>query len=310
MWQINIGNTDFFHIFFMFIIYSFAGWLMETILVSTQSKEFINRGFMNGPFCPIYGTGALAVYFFLTPIKSNIILVIIFGGIVATIIEYITSAVMEKIFNAKWWDYSDKKFNLNGRICLSISICWGFLSAFMLYVLQPILFNFIGKIPKLAGEIIGTVIIGYFACDITITVFNILSINSKLEAISRIREEFHERLEELVLFSSRKDFYEKIKLHNFKNSEYLNEFKISLEKEIEKYYNEKHELYNEKRENLESTINELKTRLEKRAEYFKRVNPIEKRIFKAFPNIKSTKFSDDMAEIKEYLKEISKRRRL
>lgn len=289
MWQINIGNTDFFHIFFMFIIYSFIGWLMETILVSTQSKEFVNRGFMNGPFCPIYGTGALTVYLFLTPIKSNIILVIVFGGIFATIIEYVTSAIMEKIFNAKWWDYSDKKFNLNGRICLSISICWGFLSAFMLYVLQPVLFNFIG--------------------DIAITVFNILSINSKLEVISRTRKEFHEKIEELVLFSSRQDFYERFKLNGFKNSEYLNELKISLEKEIEKYYNEKHELYNEKRENLENTINELKSSLEKKAEYFKKVNRIEKRLFKAFPNIKSTKFSDDMAEIKEYLKEISKRRR-
>ncbi len=309
MWQINIGNTDFFHIFFMFIIYSFVGWLMETILVSTQSKEFVNRGFMNGPFCPIYGTGALTVYLFLTPIKSNIILVIVFGGIFATIIEYVTSAIMEKIFNAKWWDYSDKKFNLNGRICLSISICWGFLSAFMLYVLQPVLFNFINKIPRLAGEFIGTAIIGYFIGDIAITVFNILSINSKLEVISRTRKEFHEKIEELVLFSSRQDFYERFKLNGFKNSEYLNELKISLEKEIEKYYNEKHELYNEKRENLENTINELKSSLEKKAEYFKKVNRIEKRLFKAFPNIKSTKFSDDMAEIKEYLKEISKRRR-
>ncbi len=310
MWFINIGNTDIFHLFYMFIIYSFAGWIMETVLVSVQSKEFVNRGFMNGPFCPIYGTGALAVYLFLTPVQDNIFLVIILGAIIATIIEYFTSLIMEKLFNAKWWDYSDKKFNLQGRICLSISVCWGFLSAFMLKILQPLSLKLIDSIPKTLGEFLGTIITAYFISDIVLTIFNILSINSKLEAISNIRKEFHEKLEEIPKFNKKQEFLDKLdkfKANNIKNPEYFTDFKFYIENEIKNYYNEKHEFYMEKRENIENTINELKNKLDKHKEYLKRTNSVEKRIIKAFPNIKSIKFSDDMSELKEYLR--NKRRR-
>ena len=305
MWYINIGSIDLFHLFYMFIIYSFAGWVMETVLVSVQSKEFVNRGFMNGPFCPIYGTGAVAVYLFLTPVQNNIFAVIILGGLIATVIEYFTSLVMEKLFNAKWWDYSDKKFNVNGRICLSISVCWGFLSAFMLKVMQPLSISLIDKIPRTFGEILGTMLIGYFISDISLTVFNILAMNSKLESINTLKEEFISKLEELPYFNKKEELKEKF--INAKNPEFLTELKFNIEKELEKHYNEKYEHYIEKRENLENTINELKARFSSRKENLTKINSVEKRIIRAFPNIKSVKFHDEMMDLKEYLR--NKRRR-
>lgn len=305
MWYINIGSIDLFHLFYMFIIYSFAGWVMETVLVSVQSKEFVNRGFMNGPFCPIYGTGAVAVYLFLTPVQNNIFAVIILGGLIATVIEYFTSLAMEKLFNAKWWDYSDKKFNVNGRICLSISVCWGFLSAFMLKVMQPLSISLIDKIPRTFGEILGTMLIGYFISDISLTVFNILAMNSKLESINTLKEEFISKLEELPYFNKKEELKEKF--INAKNPEFLTELKFNIEKELEKYYNEKYEHYIEKRENLENTINELKARFSSRKENLTKINSVEKRIIRAFPNIKSVKFHDEMMDLKEYLR--NKRRR-
>ncbi|HBB29668.1 MAG TPA: hypothetical protein DC000_10580, partial [Clostridiales bacterium] len=111
-------STNFYVNFIYFIMYSVIGWICEVIFCSIPEKKFINRGFLNGPLCPIYGFGALIVIFFLTPFKDSIFLVFIFGLIVTSTLEYFTSYAMEKLFHSKWWDYSNNRFNINGRVCL------------------------------------------------------------------------------------------------------------------------------------------------------------------------------------------------
>lgn len=108
-----------------FFFYSFVGWLWESGYVSVRKRQWVNRGFMYGPMLPLYGSGALTVLISTMGVRENILLIFLFGMMAATLLEYVTGAVMERIFRVRYWDYSNQKFNLNGYICVSSSLCWG-----------------------------------------------------------------------------------------------------------------------------------------------------------------------------------------
>ena len=127
----------------LFYIYCFAGWVWESAYVSIKLHKWINRGFLKGPFLPIYGSGAIVVLISTVLIKKYTILVFIIGMISATILEYITGAIMEKLFHVRYWDYSEKKFNINGYICLVSSLAWGFFSLALVYLVNPLIEPFI-----------------------------------------------------------------------------------------------------------------------------------------------------------------------
>ncbi|MGM9877207.1 MAG: putative ABC transporter permease [Bacilli bacterium] len=132
--------------FLYFIIYAFLGWLMEVICKLIEDKRFINRGFLIGPICPIYGYGVLSIVLLIGSYKGDILSVFLKSIFVCSILEYITSYLMEKIFKARWWDYSTSRFNLNGRICLDTMIPFGILSVFVIYVLHPFIISLVEKI--------------------------------------------------------------------------------------------------------------------------------------------------------------------
>lgn len=134
--------------FLLFIIYSVAGWCMEVICKLIQYKRFINRGFLIGPWCSIYGYGALLITFLLQKYTDDALVLFVMAIVVCGTLEYLTSYFMEKIFKARWWDYSTKRFNLNGRICAETMIPFGILGTLVICVINPIfeyllnLFNF------------------------------------------------------------------------------------------------------------------------------------------------------------------------
>lgn len=119
-------------------LYSFAGWIYETIICSIEAKKLVKRGFLFGPYCPIYGFGALFIILFLSSIQ-NIILLFLAGSVLTCTLEYITSWAMEKMFNARWWDYSYMKYQLNGRICLLGAVVFGAFTVLVIKVFQPFL---------------------------------------------------------------------------------------------------------------------------------------------------------------------------
>ena len=123
--------------FILFIIYSFAGWVMETLWVSWCNKRLVDRGFLIGPYCPIYGFGALFIILFLSKLAFSPILVFLMTIFLCGVLEYFASWIMEKIFKARWWDYSNVKFNLNGRICLKNLIAFGIMGLVVMYVINP-----------------------------------------------------------------------------------------------------------------------------------------------------------------------------
>ena len=151
--------------FLLFIIYSVAGWCMEVICKLIQYKRFINRGFLIGPWCSIYGYGALLITFLLQKYTDDALVLFIMAIVVCGTLEYLTSYFMEKIFKARWWDYSQRKFNLNGRVCLGTIIPFGLLGLFIMYVSNPFLIEKLELLPELWLNIIFWTILTMYIVD-------------------------------------------------------------------------------------------------------------------------------------------------
>ena len=146
--------------FMLFIIYSVLGWIMECTLGVIEKHKFVNRGFLIGPYCPIYGVGVVSVSLLLSRFSNNIILLFILSTVICGTLEYFTSYIMEKLFNARWWDYSKRKFNINGRVCLETLLPFGFISSFIICVANPWMLDKLYMIPR---NVLNYVVIGLFA---------------------------------------------------------------------------------------------------------------------------------------------------
>lgn len=148
---ISIFGTDMYHVLFWFLCYSVMGWVVESIYMSICNKKITNRGFMYGPFCPIYAFGALMVYFLLRPFSHNLVLTYLLGSITATGFEFIIGLLMQGFFGKVWWDYSKKPFNYRGVLCLESTIAWGFYTVFLFLFLQKGVVWFTEMIPYRIG---------------------------------------------------------------------------------------------------------------------------------------------------------------
>ncbi len=168
-----------FELFIWFIIYSFIGWLWEEIICSVQEKKLVNRGFMSGPYCPVYGFGAL-LYIGLMHLTINPIELFFVGGILACTLEYFTSYIMEKLFKARWWDYSNRFMNINGRVCLIGFLAFATFAAIMPFVHSHIyaFTNIFNNATIIISAIIASIII---VSDLISTVMSVIKLNSALK---------------------------------------------------------------------------------------------------------------------------------
>ena len=170
-WNRIIFGIDGYEVVMWFLTYSMMGWLVESIYMSFCNHKITNRGFAKGPFCPIYGFGALTVFFVLRPYSDNSILLFFLGSFLATTLEFLTALVMKRIFGEIWWDYHEKPFNYRGIICLESSIAWGFYTLFLFMFLQNIVAAFVAMIPVRAGRAIGNLILIGYIMDFSATIY-------------------------------------------------------------------------------------------------------------------------------------------
>ncbi len=161
-------------LFLLFMIYSFLGWCLEVFRTLTIDKKFVNRGFLIGPYCPIYGYGVLGILFLIGKNNDDILSVFLKSILICSVIEYLTSYLMEKIFKARWWDYSNRKYNINGRICLETMIPFGILGTFCFYILNPFLIKIVCSINPNVRLIIGIILLLMYVVDNIIS-FNIMN---------------------------------------------------------------------------------------------------------------------------------------
>ena len=189
MWDLTVCGIDFYHLMNWLIIYSFFGWVWETCYVSVKSGKFVNRGFINGPLCTIYGFGAVSVYVLLKPFSDNLLYLYLGGVVVATALEYVTAVLMESIFHTSWWDYSDNKFNFQGRICLGASLGWGAFTVILFKVLHPLVESIVILYPVYVGEI-GICVIGIgYVVDFAFSAAAAFRIHEKLPVIEAAMEQ-------------------------------------------------------------------------------------------------------------------------
>lgn len=167
----------------LFFVCSFLGWCMEVCCKLVQFGRFINRGFLLGPLCPIYGTGAVLMAYFLprwtTQVESTFILALALCGT----LEYVTSWLMEKLFHARWWDYSQKRFNINGRVCASNLLAFGVMGVLVVKVLKPFAFGLFAKIPALWLNIITIALTVLLLADLGVSAGVLTKIRGAAESV-------------------------------------------------------------------------------------------------------------------------------
>ena len=181
-----------YHWITFFYLYCFFGWIFESTYVSFKQHHFVNRGFLRLPMLPLYGSGAILLLWVSLPYQDNLILVYIAGFIAATALEYVTGAVMERLFKVRYWDYSDKKFNINGYICLGSSIAWGFLTIFMTEVIHKPIADFVTSLNPIVEFTFIAVISVLFVYDTVRSTKEALDLARVLESMTKLKTEAEE----------------------------------------------------------------------------------------------------------------------
>lgn len=244
---------DFNTLFLYFIIYSVIGWIAEMLYCRIFDGRFSDRGFLYGPYCPIYGFGGLIVLILLEPFNSDPMMLFLLAVIFTTILEYITSFAMEKIFNAKWWDYSNMPINLNGRICLLNSILFGIFGVLATYFVHPYVQKLISIIPESYVPRIINILLIILSIDFAFSLNSIINLRNKLKEIREIANSVRDRqkskIEDSVYIKQLTSLKSKLALRNsFESNRLLKAFP-SL-----------------KFNNLNDELSELKESLNKRKE--------------------------------------------
>ena len=271
--------------FVYFVLYSFLGWVCETIYCSIDDKKFVNRGFLNGPFCPIYGTGALLVIDIFMKYKDDLLVLFILSVVITSIVEYITSYLLEKIFNLQLWDYSTYSFNLNGRVCLKNSLLFGVLSILAVEVIHPAVEGFLSRLPAwFLITFTGTLVV-YFICDVVITVKALIQINKKAGHRQMQLDELVKLRNEYIAKNKKED--------NKKERKILQLIKEGRIRELLKEEKIKAFMTEEKLKDLMDVPNKF----------------VHRRVIKAFPGMKSKKYPDAIKQFKKEIGDFKKKRK-
>lgn len=188
MEKISFLGTDWslYQMAFYFVIYATVGWFIEVCDMTIELKRFDNRGFLNGPICPIHGFGVVMILMALTPIKDNTFLLFFLSMILCTFLELLVGIGMEKIFHSSWWDYSNKRFNFKGYICLLNSILWGVGCVIVVNVVHPLVAMGVDYIPVTAGKIILAVIYTIIIADAIVSFIAVQHLNIRLRQLEEI----------------------------------------------------------------------------------------------------------------------------
>ncbi len=221
----------------LFFIYSFLGWIMEVLLILVTQHKFVNRGFLIGPICPIYGYGCLLIIILLKRYLSEPLTLFIMALIICSILEYMTSFVMEKIFKARWWDYSDKKFNINGRVCLENLIPFGLLGTIIMYIINPFFNRIIQLIPNILIYLIAIILLIIYLVDNVVSSVVISSIRKEIKSAEKDQtEEITKRVKEVI---GNKGYLGKRIIKAFPNIRTYKEQLLKLSENINKKLNKK-----------------------------------------------------------------------
>lgn len=264
-----------------FFIYAFLGWATEVVFAACARGVFENRGFLNGPVCPIYGFGVVIVVFLLEPLKENFWILFVGSVVLTSVLELITGFLMEKIFHHRWWDYSRMPLNIGGYVCLAFSLIWGLACVFLIDIVHPSIAFFVNHIPTLVTYIALPVLEVVFIADIIATSTSVFHFNRKLDEIDKLAAQIHQVSDEIGKRLSDGAL-------KAKESEGIRKLTDTVM---------------ESRSDAQSGLEVLKLEIDEKE---REVSRMQKRLIKAFPTMRSTDHAEAFAKVKELLNQKKK----
>ena len=286
-----------YYLMLYFFVYGFLGWCTEVAYATTKQRKFVNRGFLNGPICPIYGVGVTVVVYFLTPYKDNLILLYALSTVLVTVLEGLTGYLMDKIFHHKWWDYTNQPLNIGGYVCLIFSLVWGVACVLIVRVIHPVIHKILTFIPHTLGLVMLAVLEICIFVDLYVTAAGILKLNHQLEAMAKIAAELHEISDKLG---------ENIHEGMMDTMEATEERRKKLEAATQ---GSRRKL-SEGRTRIGGTADEARQQLQARSEELRRKyeelsgqgGAVSRRLMKAFPRMESRQYKETFNELREKLR--------
>ena len=257
----------------IFIIYAFLGWCSEVAFAAVNKGKFVNRGFLNGPVCPIYGVGMLIVVLCLWNLRDRPLLLFLGSALLTTALEFVTGFVLDRFFHDKWWDYSDMPFNIKGYVCLKFTILWGLAASFIIGAIHRFIYMLIEKTPFVLGAILLAVFSAAFIADFTVTLTALVKLPKKLRAMVEAERA--------------------LRAVSDKIGENISDTTIAAKEKGEALAEENKPRLEELKAEYEKKKKELSAMLER--------NFVQRRIFKAFPNLKNGRYKaifDRISELK------------
>ncbi|MCR4743116.1 MAG: hypothetical protein K5866_09645 [Treponema sp.] len=291
-------GMSFYQICAYFFVYSFIGWVVEVAFHAVSLGKVVNRGFLNGPVCPVYGFGMLAVLSIahFIPLNDagqiNTLLLFLTGVVFTTLVELFAGWILDKAFHARWWDYSDVPLNLNGYICLKFSIIWGLAVLLAVKLFHPLIQNYLVSVfPQKLGWILIAVFFLLLFTDLAITIVIVAGLNKNLKKIDDLQK---------VLRKPSDKMSEIIAEGTLKVSTSVEEAKVQaalgkaeLKDSIDERKNQLEEYKREKEKQI--------------AELFNKKKWGTRRLLKAFPKMKHSKYSETFQDVKSYLQSFKKK---
>ena len=296
---------DIYYLILYFFTYGFLGWCAEVAYAAVKEKRFVNRGFLNGPICPVYGVGVSAVLLLLEPFENNLVILYVASVIIVTLIEGLTGFALDKIFHHKWWDYSGQPFNIGGYVCPIFSLVWGVACIFIVKVFQPLVYRVAEALPHALGVALIVVLSIVTFADLYVTASGILKFNNRLEMMERIASELRDISDKMGsnIYENVMDTMEKQEEVGKKLDEVTDDIKGKLE-EFGGEQKERAAQQKERAVQLREYYVQLKERY---AQLAKSSTKVSERLVKAFPKMESRNHKDILEELKKGLEEKRKK---
>ena len=262
-----------YQILWYFVIYAFLGWCVEVVFCTINTGHWVNRGFLNGPVCPIYGFGMVIVLLALTPLAAHLLLLFLGSVVLTSALELVTGWVLKTLFHTRWWNYSQQRFNIGGYICLKFSLVWGVAGAAAVRLVHPPVRRLVQLIPHMAGAVLLALILALFVADLAVTLHTLSGLERDLGELERVGQALRRGSDAIS--------------HN------LSDAALAADEKLE----ESRQALPQKRAELEARRDFLLARLTDQRLFG------AARLMKAFPGMKNLRHGEALAELKERLRQ-------
>lgn len=259
-----------------FFVFAFLGWCSEVVFAAIRQKRFVNRGFLNGPLCPIYGLGVVAMDFLLRPFDHSLAMLLLGSMVLGSALEWLAGYSLEKLFHQKWWDYSDDPHNLNGYICLKFSILWGVAGALIVRFIMPTAHELFSLIPSSVGWVLLIGLLSLFVADFLVTLVGLIGLNRKLRNLEYVTAKLREGSDRLGKDLSKKAIF-------------FNERRL------------------EGKQTLEKDWQREAARLKEKYEENLRNNRLRRRLLNAFPDLQFVRYNEQLEELRQNVNQLRRR---